>query len=227
MILLATATPWETDPLKTRWRLREGALAGCYEGSVSGHALRLLETGIGADSTKARLERLLAAEERFKPELVISSGLAGALQPGLKAGELVADLREAPLEIVRSARETAARLKLPLHLGAFYTSDRVLEPALKREAGRLKRALAVDMESASLRAWSAQRGAAFVGLRAVLDTVDGRLPSGVPESGGLAALARYVAEHVGEFPLMLRLWPAQRRGMDSLGRFLESWLSTL
>jgi len=154
---------------------------------------------------------------------VISSGLAGALQPGVRTGDLVADVREAPLELVQSMRETAEKRKLPIHMGVFLSANRVLHPAEKRELGTKQRALAVDMESGALRDWTRARGGTFLAIRAVLDEIDDDLPEDAPSNGALGTLA-YAARHWRMLPKLAALGLRQGRAMRRLAIFLQAWL---
>ena len=221
MVLIAAATPWEAGPVA-----KALGLAKDGSGRVGGREARLVVTGVGADRSSEALARVEAAGWP-KADIVLSVGFSGALQEGLEPAELVADLRAAPLEWVQAARDTAAELAVPLHLGAFHSAARVLGPEEKRAAGRERRAIAVDMESAAVRAWSERRGATFAGLRAVFDAVGERAPTSGPEDASVASILRFLAAHATEAPRLLMLWPRQARGMRRLGRFLAHWLKRI
>lgn len=169
------------------------------------------------------------ALERLEPDrsalILISSGFAGALAPGVRRGDLVADLREAPLDFVRSAQSAAERLKTPLHLGAFLSADRVLNPAEKRDLGARNRALAVDMESGALREWTKAGGGTFMAVRAVLDELDDELPDDAPGEG-VAQSLRFAAKHWRKLPALAALGLRQRRAMARLTAFMGEWLQS-
>ena len=114
-------------------------------------------------------------------------------------------------------------MKVPLHLGAFHSAERVLGPSEKKAIGLEHRSAAVDMESATLRSWAEAKGATFVGVRAVFDALGERAPEAGPADASAAAALRFAAEHWGELPRLLRLWPRQVRGMSRLGNFLARW----
>ncbi|MBI4057575.1 MAG: hypothetical protein HY399_08530, partial [Elusimicrobia bacterium] len=113
MILITTATHWESDPIARSLHLVPSSLprrqAGrfqvpglekfAYFGSVGETEVVLIKTGIGALTTQKKLEQLGSLE----PEKVISAGFAGALQPQLKSGDIVVDLRELELEWIETA----------------------------------------------------------------------------------------------------------------------------
>ncbi|MBI3548360.1 MAG: hypothetical protein HY078_04825 [Elusimicrobia bacterium] len=223
MIVVTAATPWESQPLVRRWSLASAG-EGLFKGALDGRRLVVAQTGVGLVKTRQTLSRI----ETGEPVIAVSSGLCGALQPGIKPGDLAVDLRGAPIEAVEAARETARALGLGFHAGIFHTSARVeSRPEAKRELGRSLRAVAVDMESAAVREWCASRGGLFLGARAVLDAVDDRLPDGAPEDASAGALARYALAHWSDLPLLLRLGARQRRAMRDLADFLDRWLRTL
>lgn len=123
----------------------------------------VLQTGVGADRTRAALDWLFAA---YAPRCVITAGFAGALDPSLRVGDLVhaaevvaADQRVWPLSVGR--RPTHGRL---LTLGRL-----VGDPAEKRLLGQQYQALAVDMESAVVAAECAKRTVPCASVRAVSD----------------------------------------------------------
>lgn len=234
MILVAAATPWEAEPLAGRWGLTElpgpesqtGGSPRGFGGKLEGKLLRVLETGMGRERAAAALESMEALKWPA-PDVVVSAGFAGALQEGVRPADLVADLRGAPVEWLRAARAAAADLGVPLHLGAFHSAERVLTPGEKRAVGLERRALAVDLETAALRAWCETRGVAFAAVRAVFDGLDDRAPEAGPEDTSLGASMRFLASHWREAPRLALLWPRQAKGMKRLGAFLEKWLGAI
>jgi nucleoside phosphorylase len=209
MIIVTAATKWEAVPLeKTLKRFPD---------------IRLLRTGMGPVNAKQAIEQLKLNSSVMT---VISSGLAGALQPGVRRGDIVADFREAPLELVQSARAAAEQLKMPLHLGAFLSADHVLSPDEKRDLGVKNRALAVDMESVALREWTKAAGGTFMAVRAVLDELDDDLPEDAPGEGA-AEVLRFAAKHWKKIPTLAALDLRQRRAMKRLTAFLEEWFKLI
>lgn len=227
MILVTAATPWEAKPLARRWDLSPAGADGReFAGKVGERELRLIQTGMGRERSLAALRSM---EERgtAAPRLVVSAGFAGALQEGLRPGDLVADLRGAPLEWVQSARESASRLKLPLYLGNFHVADRVLGPQEKRAIGQERRALAVDLETAAVREWCERRGAAFAGVRAIFDSLSERAPEEAPADDRAASMLRFAVRHWRQTPRLVSYLPRQARGLSALGRFLQLWFTTI
>jgi len=120
-------------------------------------------------------------------ELVIGTGVVGALSRELKPGDLIlADRIFASRAECEIAEHVAAfddtRLRaigklllaagLNYTTGAILTTDRVLTTGEKRGAKESTDAIVVDMESSAIAVEAAARSLPFVVLRAVLDEVD-------------------------------------------------------
>ncbi|HVB81924.1 MAG TPA: hypothetical protein VNE82_18495 [Candidatus Binataceae bacterium] len=145
-----------------------------------------IATGIGigraADIARHAMRSLAQAD------LVIATGLAGALSEALQPGDLVlADrlmldaerpglapttVAIPPADLARfKAALTASPLKFAT--GTILTAAQILKDgAAKRDAHARTGALAVDMESAAVAAEAHRCGLRFACVRAVLDTVD-------------------------------------------------------
>ncbi len=222
MILLATATRWESGPLAEALSLSPSGA-----GKAGGMDLTLVETGIGPENARRSLEGL-DLPARTPLSAVLSVGLCGALQPGMFPGDLVLEARGAPESWLEPARLRAKDLGLRLHMGTVISLDRVaFDPAQKRMLGESRRAAAVDMETVSIRSWARARGAQFAAARVVLDGVDDRMPDAAPEDGSLRSLAGYLLGRPMDIPLLLRLGLRQRSAMRGLARFLRSWLESV
>jgi adenosylhomocysteine nucleosidase len=206
LILLFYAFAREIAPLRRRVIDRRplahpqlhGVRAGLY-----GRELAMIATGIG----HARASRTAAhAMEQFPAaELVIATGVAGALAEYLRPGDLVLAERvfadalgeEIPREIA-IAREQLDSIAAALdaqqlrHVrGAMLTAGRVLLGAREKAAAHAQTgAIAVDMETAALAAQAARHGVPFVSLRTILDAVgDEIVGPKIDESGRVRALA--------------------------------------
>lgn len=145
-----------------------------------------IATGLGMDRAAAAARRAL---QSFAPvELVIATGLAGALSEDLQPGDLVladhlivddqrAGLAPAPIAIpcadlahFKAALETH---RIKFAAGTILTAAQILKDGGAKRAARARTgALAVDMESAAVAAEAHRRGLRFACVRAVLDTVD-------------------------------------------------------
>lgn len=157
-----------------------------FRGRLGSAEIVAVATGLGisraADTARRALQPFAAAD------LVIATGLAGALSEELQPGDLVLADRlvlddersgRAPPSIaippVDLARFKAALEAHPLQFatGTILTAARILKHgAAKRDARSRTGALAVDMESAAIAAEAHRCAMRFACVRAVLDTVD-------------------------------------------------------
>lgn len=186
----------------TRWE--HSALSG-----LAGPKVDLLRTGMGPEAASRALLELPSASFG----LAVSAGLAGALQEGMRPGDLVADFRGFDLDAVRNSRELARGLGLSLHLGPIAHSDVVLEDfAHKASFAAGRRAAAVDMETQAIRSWGQARGVPVIAVRAVLDGLRDRLPS---------------PPYWKNLPLGVATGLKARRALRNLKIFLEAFLGQI
>jgi nucleoside phosphorylase len=221
-VLITAATIWEFSPLAKALNLTKTA-AGRAEGSVAGRRVVLLKTGIGAKNAADALGNGFAPSDFG---LAISAGLCGAMQKEAKTGHLVADAREADLDLVKPLRTTALALGMPFHFGKILHTNIVLQPAAKKALGEEQRALACDMETASLRRWADGKTDA-IAVRVILDEVNDILPGDMPEGEDFVSLARYALTHASTLPSLIGTGMRSARAMKTLSRFLKAYLETI
>lgn len=222
-VLVTAATSWEARPIARALGLSPSG-RDRWEGAVGGRGVTLVRTGVGAVRTRALLEGSCAAKDYG---LAISAGLCGAMQPDVKAGDIVADAHQEELGLAASLRETGAALKLPFHFGRILHTNVVLGPDAKRRLGAEHRAAACDMETAAVRRWAREASLPAIGVRAVLDALDDELPADPPDAEGAAAMAFYALKRPGQWGRMLKAGWGCRRSMRALGRFLKAYLEAL
>jgi adenosylhomocysteine nucleosidase len=153
---------------------------------------------------------------------VVMAGLAGALDPSLAVGDIVIDdfpdaLGEPP----------------PCHRGHIISSDEIVAtPAEKAELRRATGAMAVDMETATVRDWAKRQNAAFIALRAISDRADQCLDPtmlrmvngwGKPKS---LAIARELICRPTLIPSLLRLGADSKFAAHCLGAAVQSFVVT-
>jgi adenosylhomocysteine nucleosidase len=197
-----------------------------------GAAVRVLQIGVGLDRAERR------AADAADAGLYLSVGCAGALDPTLRAGDLVLADRIVPLD--RTGRIRAAvpvdptgiavwsmARGIAVRVGSVASSPVVLGSAdAKRDAAR-HGALVVEMESAAVAAAARARGLPCAVVKVVLDEAGDAVgfPGGEvidPETGdmdvarGVAALA--VRPHW--WPRAVRLARQQRVAERRLRQYL-------
>jgi adenosylhomocysteine nucleosidase len=165
--LFVAAEPRELRPLLERCRpaAREPlAVDWAWRGSLNGRPVLLVTNGAGRARAAAAVE---AACSVFSPDMVISTGFCGALDPALAIGDLLA-----AREVAFGARRYPARLpgdSLRCSTGLVLTQDRVAQTATEKAALRAAGGDIVEMEAAGVAEQSALRGLPFCCVRAVTD----------------------------------------------------------
>jgi len=187
LILLFYAFAREIAPFKRRLRNRTPlALDGLqgFRAKIGNKDFAVVGHGIGHQRATETARR--AFDSMPQAELVIGTGVAGALSRGLKPGDLVlsdrllmihADGQQAnpgaavSAAHVRAIGHSLASAGIAYSTGAILTSNRVFTVAEKRSAKESTGAIAVDMETAAIASEAGVRGLPFVAIRAVLDEV--------------------------------------------------------
>lgn len=168
----------------------------------------------GSDGRRLELELDAAAADAG---LIVSSGLAGALDPELAVGDIVLDGPAALVEQLRTSLPEA-------HVGPVLGSGvAVGSIAAKAEAGR-SGAIAVDMESHIARRVAERRGLPCLVARVISDRADHALPpaalAGMKRDGGVAvgAVLTSLVLHPRQFPTLIRTARDARTAMRALSR---------
>jgi adenosylhomocysteine nucleosidase len=232
VILIFCAFSAEFEPLRARMRVEQvlgiKGLKGCY-GRMGTTQIALAASGIGMRRAQASARRAFA--EIRDIDLVILTGVAGALSGNLEIGEVVmadrlmtrdgdgeVEQRGRTIEVprdyfemytaaldaagIRHARGGLLTVKYPLTTGVE-----------KRLAGAHTGAIAVDMESAAIAFEAAAIGLPFVAMRTIMDKVEHDLAgAGLADENGkvrplkaAAALVRNPAMVGGVIRLMRNL----------------------
>jgi len=226
-LALTTAVSWERRGLERLFQLPGSASSA--ENPVrrffyQGKKMCLVDTGMGPASASVRLR---AALRIVRPKVLIVTGFAGALQEGLKTGEVVTDLLEnSSWDGALSA--TFSETGIPFHRGKILTSPKVLRtPAEKRWEGRNASALAVDMESEPVHRICKDAGIESFTLRVILDEVEQAIPRlafwwGADRWKAAASLWR-----AGEVKDLVRLYGSARAARRNLYRFVGAFIERI
>jgi nucleoside phosphorylase len=245
-ILVTFAVEAEFAPWREARRFRKEAFARdgpsrsspcVYRGEFEGAAVDVGFTGIGWRGVPQGFERLLAE----KPEVWISSGLAGALRESARPGEVIA-----PRALLSGAESGpgANRLDvdpelygLALRCGAseadcLLTTDQVLTRASEKKA-QAPRASLVDMESFAIVKEAKRCGARSVVVRAISDSAHEDLPidfNRTLTSRNQVSVRRVLVElakHPWAMPSMIRFGMRSRWAAESLAGFLDRYVRCL
>jgi adenosylhomocysteine nucleosidase len=218
MILVFCAFGAEFESLRTllttKASLNDCGLRG-FRGRIGDTPVALVKTGVGFRN--ARDATVRAVETLNDIQLVVMTGVAGALRDDLPIGRVVladklmtredgsfrADrILEVPrnhFEIFTTALQAA---KLQYAAGPMLTSRRaIITGADKRLAHKVSGAVSVDMESAVIAIEADARGLPFVCMRTILDTAGEDLPVAnlIDENGHVRpfAAAKALVTHPG------------------------------
>lgn len=184
---------------------------------------------------RAHLEARLAELDPTRLDAVVSFGLAGALEPAFKVGdvlvpgeiraedgswhEISAELAASWLRAAEAADLTIASRGAMIGIDAPATTT-AAKTALRERSG----AVAADMESHVAAAFAARHGLPFGVLRVVSDAADRSLPPAaivaMREDGGIdvPAVLKSLAKQPGQTPALLAVGRDGARAFRSLGR---------
>lgn len=150
---------------------REGV--DIIRGEIHGLPLAVVHTGVGGKVAHASIEAFLT---RDQPDYLISAGLAGALDPELKLGDLLIAENYSSRELTESPHlrlEDASIYLAPIVTAATIVESKADRDTLARKSG----AAAVDMETEFIARACRARHVAMMSLRAISDTVAEPFPA--------------------------------------------------
>jgi adenosylhomocysteine nucleosidase len=226
----AEFAPWQRR--RNFLRLRGGLPV--FEASIGGAKIRAVLTGMGQEYAAGAVQRAFAA---YKPDICISTGLAGALRAGYVTGDLLAARLVSEVgepvavashrELLATAVDCGAR-----RIERMATSKTlVIRAEKKRELG--KQAEAVEMESYAILAEAARCGVPAVAVRAVSDTVDFDVPYDFgrmrDEHGQIRMMGVLSQVLLGpsDLPSLLKLARDSRTAAKRLANFLDAFVGTM
>ena len=221
--------PWQ----RRRSFLRQPGDWPVFEAMFGGAQVRAILTGMGQEHALTAAKRCFA----YKPDICISTGLAGSLRSGYRPGDILAArlVSEAGEPVaVASHREL---LSTAVDCGArqierMATSRTlVARPEQKRQLGN--QAEAVDMESYTILAEAARCGVPAVAIRAISDTADFDMPYDFEEARDaqgqirvMGILAQVLRRPTG-LPDLLKLARDSRFASRRLADFLDVFAGTM
>lgn len=233
-ILVTFAVGMEFAP----WRRRRNFLqlpGDCpvFEAMFGGARVRAILTGMGQDHA------LHAAKRSFdyKPDVCISTGLAGSLRSDYRPGDilaarLVSEVGEpvavaSHRELLSTAVDCGAR-----QIERLATSRTLIARAEQKRELR-SHAEAVDMESYTILAEAARCGVPAVAIRAISDTADFDMPYDFERArdsqGQIRMLSVFsqVLRRPSRLPALLKLTHDSRYASRRLADFLDAFAGTM
>ena len=173
MIAITFALPVESaafiKTLSDKRRERSGELE-IVRGKIDNHEIEICHTGVGEEICRRRMAAFLQDRQS---ELLISAGFAGALDPGLKVGDIVIAKNFSSAKIPDTSRLAG----LTVRIGDITTVKHVIDSAEERlRLAETTAAAAVDMETDFIAQACAEHALPMISLRAISDTRAHPLP---------------------------------------------------
>jgi adenosylhomocysteine nucleosidase len=138
-----------------------------FRRTAGARGVRVLHTGIGGVAAARVLRKAL---EDDRPSMVISSGFAGGLDPGLRVGDVIADVGVSSEELLRELPSEIRRGRICSASSAVESAE--AKAKLFRETG----VQAVDMETEAVAAECARAGVGLLVIRAISDAAGDGIP---------------------------------------------------
>jgi len=166
-VAIVAALEREVRPLIKSWRVTEKDYDGRRFRFFENGEVVLVCGGIGAAAARRAAEAVIAL---FDPAAVCSVGFAGALDSGLKVGDLVR-----PRTVINAG--DGSRATVEDGQGVLVSFGSVANPAQKLKLRDSFAAQAVDMEAAAVARAAETWGKRFVAVKAISDEVDFEFPA--------------------------------------------------
>jgi nucleoside phosphorylase len=210
-----------------------------YRGAVFGNSVDVLLTGIGWEESRTsnRPRYVLRELLRLKPEVCISSGLAGGLASDLHAGEIVAaravslrtggDVIHCNSNLVRVAEEAGARVKRMQITETHIVSEASAKASLAAFADF------VDMEGYYVLQIVSGTTIPAISVRAISDTHEDHLPSGIEKivdrEGHVQTLPllKLLLRRPSQIPALVDFGSKSKGAAVALADFLDRFLEVL
>jgi adenosylhomocysteine nucleosidase len=217
---MVAALEREVKPLIRTWQRVEREYDGRAFKFFERNESVLVCGGIGAEAGRRSAEAVIAL---YRPALICSVGFAGAIDPGLKVGDVITARR------VVDARDGSCT-DTGEGNGSVVSSPYVAGPQEKVKLGEAYGAQAVDMEGAAVAEGARARSVSFGAVKVISDERGFAMPpieKFVDSRGRLRSmrLVLYLAVRPRWWPSMIRLGLNSRRASVALSRHLEKMLS--
>ena len=251
-ILLVAALPQEVRPFLrlSRARRRRGLPWPAWEFALGAVRGLLALSGMGQAAAREAAARLTA---QFHPDLLVSLGFGGALNPGLHPGDLVmgesfskydpetqvfapVTPAPAPPRPLPELGGILAGVGLTVPLGNFITTPWIIHKGRQGKGLRGRSLPVLELESAALAELARAEGLPFLGLRAITDTAAEEIPDFLapanqePGPVGLLDALGWLAADPRRLQDLVHLWRRSRLAANRLATALMvllPWLETL
>lgn len=169
MIAITFAIPTESSLLVSRLKNKRRVSSQGSDivfGEINSQPITIFHTGVGRKICEERFANFVCEQN---PAVLVSSGFAGAVRPGLEAGDLFCAENFSQEELLATARRRVAGVRW--HVGKLFTSPSVVDSEIDRNrAANAQGADAVDMETEVIARICAQNEIPMLSLRVISDT---------------------------------------------------------
>jgi adenosylhomocysteine nucleosidase len=165
-IAIVAALEREVRPLVKPWRRTEKQHDQRRFQFFENDRAVLVCGGIGAEGARRAAEAILTL---YRPRLVYSVGYAGALEPGLRVGEVLT-----PARVIDAG--DGSSIRIPGGNSVLVSYNQVAGPEQKSKLWQSYGAQAVDMESAAVARAAELKTVPFKALKVISDEYDFDLP---------------------------------------------------
>ncbi|MBZ5568889.1 MAG: phosphorylase [Acidobacteriia bacterium] len=166
-IAIIAAMEREVRSLVRHWPRRDLAASDLTLPAFAGDGVLVICSGIGARLARQAAVAVFASH---RPRVIVSAGLAGALDSSLEVGTIFQ-----PATVVDAA--TGARFNACGGSGILLTVPSVLDRDAKGRLTGSYGAAAADMEAAGVALVAGQHGCGFIALKAISDVAGFPMPS--------------------------------------------------
>ena len=233
-ILVTFAVAAEFAPWQRRRKFRR--IPGTwplFEAQFGGAKVRAVLTGMGQAHALEASRRVLSE----RPDICISTGLAGALVDGYRPGDLLAARLVGEVGEPMAVASHQELLSMARACGARQVERFATSPALvvrpEQKQAYAGQADAVDMESYTVLAEAARYGVPAVAIRAISDTADFLMPydfGAVLDAQGqirVRGVVGQVFRHPSGLPALLALARNCRFAAKRLANFLDAYVGAM
>jgi adenosylhomocysteine nucleosidase len=166
-LAIVAALEREVRSFVKAWPMRERDFGGRKFRFFESEQAVLVCGGIGAEAAKRATEAVAAL---YQPELILSAGYAGALDPSFDVGAVVR-----PSRVMDAHGETVVEIAdAPRMILVSYST--IADSTQKAKLASAYEAVAVDMEAASVARAAQAAGIAFAAIKVISDEYDAKLP---------------------------------------------------
>lgn len=216
------------NPILVCFALKEEA-APFHKIAAAHPGVGMLIVGIGRANAEKSVRDFLSGAAGVPPELVLTCGFAGGLNPDLKLGEVVFELA-AP--VISNQKLNNTLLSAGAKPAKFFCADRIATTVVEKTFLREQTgADAVEMESAAIHAVCAEKNIPCVTVRVISDTAHEDLPldfnglAKADKSLDFGKLAWAIAKSPGKIPQLMALGKKTSFAAKQLADVLEKIIS--